>query len=69
MWASLDYSQSLLDLRSSTSMDLETRDEGESAAISSFKSLRCYYNESFFINVFSVGYLDCLLSSLDLRFY
>ena len=39
--------ESNLDLRSSSSIDLERRDEGNSAAFSSLKSLLCYYNESF----------------------
>ena len=42
-WAFLEYSQSLLDLRSSSSIDLKRRDEGKSAAFFSFKSLLCYY--------------------------
>ena len=41
---------------------LETRDQGKSAAISSLESLRCYYNESFFIMIFLLDiYITCSL--------
>ena len=42
--AFLGYSQSLLDMNVSSSIDLEARDEGKSAGIFSLRFLRCYYN-------------------------
>ena len=41
--AFLGYSQSLLDMNVSSSIDLEARDEGKSAGIFSLRFLRCYY--------------------------